>query len=95
MIWLLHSFSFYLKGFTEYLAGDVYLPVWGPITTTETRLVPSEGFHVYDNTKHEENMFYFNTTARVALYPHLIENQGSFLFFLVTQYISLFFLVKC
>jgi cap2 methyltransferase len=66
-----------LKGITKYLAGDVYLPVWGPIPTTETRLVPSEGFYDYDNTKYEENMFYFNTTARVALYPHLVETQSS------------------
>jgi cap2 methyltransferase len=69
---------FYGKGVTKYLAGDVYLPVWGPITTTETRLVPSEGLYDYDNTKYEENMFYFNTAARVALYPHLVENQSSF-----------------
>lgn len=28
-------------GKTRYLAGDIYLPVWGPITTTESRLVCS------------------------------------------------------
>jgi cap2 methyltransferase len=61
-------------GQTTYLAGDIYFPVWGPITTTETRLVTSEGLHNYDNSKYEQQMFYFNTTDRVALYPHPVEN---------------------
>eukprot|EP00761_Pharyngomonas_kirbyi_P010874 gb/GECH01010897.1/.p1 GENE.gb/GECH01010897.1/~~gb/GECH01010897.1/.p1 ORF type:complete len:467 (+),score=122.26 gb/GECH01010897.1/:1-1401(+) len=30
----------YLPGQTQYLAGYIYLPVWGPQTTSETRLVP-------------------------------------------------------
>ena len=58
-------------GQTEYLAGDVYLQAFGPITTTETRLIP-HGHHrvMWDNQKYEEQMFHFNTVTRVARYPH-------------------------
>ena len=58
-------------GLTDYLAGNIYLPVWGPITTTEARLIP-DGFDMckWDNTKYEEQMFYFNTVTRVARYQH-------------------------
>lgn len=58
-------------GNTEYLDGDIYLPVWGPITTTETRLITSSNkTKVYDNKKYESQMFHFNTQTRVARYPH-------------------------
>ena len=56
---------------TEYLAGDVYLQAFGPITTTETRLIPYGHSRVmWDHKKYEEQMFYFNTVTRVARYPH-------------------------
>lgn len=60
------------SGTTRYLSGTVYLPVWGPITTTEARLVPDDGgaTREYDNTAYEQQMFHFNTTTRVGLYPH-------------------------
>jgi hypothetical protein len=64
------------KGKTTYLAGDIYFPIWGPITTTEARLVPSEGEKEYDNAKYFEQMFYFNTITRVALYPHNVKGEG-------------------
>jgi cap2 methyltransferase len=58
-------------GYTEYLAGDVYLQAFGPISTTETRLVPHGHSRViWNNKKYEEQMFYFNTVTRVARYPH-------------------------
>eukprot|EP01112_Ceratiomyxa_fruticulosa_P015607 TRINITY_DN4603_c0_g3_i8.p1 TRINITY_DN4603_c0_g3~~TRINITY_DN4603_c0_g3_i8.p1 ORF type:complete len:468 (+),score=94.60 TRINITY_DN4603_c0_g3_i8:176-1579(+) len=65
-------------GKTYYLQGDIYLPVWGPITTTETRLIVKRDapqVH-YDNKKYEEQMFYFNTTTRVACYPHSVRGEG-------------------
>lgn len=57
-------------GTTKYLNGDIELPVWGPITTTEARLIPSHGTREWDNTVYEEQMFYFNTVTRVARYHH-------------------------
>ena len=58
-------------GCVEYLAGDVYFQAFGPITTTETRLVPHGHDRVmWDNKKYEEQLFYFNTVTRVARYAH-------------------------
>eukprot|EP00035_Acanthoeca_spectabilis_P030057 m.7645 g.7645 ORF g.7645 m.7645 type:complete len:678 (-) comp3980_c0_seq1:143-2176(-) len=58
-------------GQTEYLAGKVYFQAFGPITTTETRLIP-DGHErtMWDNKKYEEQLFHFNTVTRVARYPH-------------------------
>lgn len=67
----------YTPGKTEYLDGTVYLPVWGPQSTTETRLVPhGHGRRVWNNTKYEEQMFYFNTRTRVQTYKHDVEATG-------------------
>jgi len=65
-------------GKTPYLDGSIFLPVWGPITTTECRLVVPGGAPIreYDNTKHEQQMFFFNTTLRPALYPHDVSGVG-------------------
>lgn len=68
------------KSTSEYLDGDVYLPVWGPQTTTECRLVtrrdnPS-GTRVYDHEKYESQMFYFNTVTRCSLYSHGVAAEG-------------------
>ena len=69
-------------GTTDYLDGKIYLPVWGPITTTETRLIVDGPqtvddpcpIKVYNNREYEEKMFTFNTTIRTSLYPHPITN---------------------
>jgi cap2 methyltransferase len=68
----------YAPGRTNYLKGDLYLPVWGPTSTTECRLVVStrSGTQTYDHTDHEEKMFFFNTVTRVALYPHSVSGCG-------------------
>jgi hypothetical protein len=75
-------------GTTNYLDGDIYLPVWGPTATTEARLVtraplaedPSGkriyAMRDYDNKQYEEQMFYFNTIIRPALYPHDVVGEG-------------------
>lgn len=67
-------------GSTKYLKGDIYLPVWGPQTTTETRLIvhgSDNGQLIeYDNRLYEEQMFYFNTTTRVQYYEHSFQIQG-------------------
>jgi cap2 methyltransferase len=70
----------WVEGMTSYLDGDVYLPVWGPITTTETRLITKENSVAeveYDNKKYEEQLFFFNTVTRPALYKHNVtEGEG-------------------
>lgn len=67
-------------GTSSYLDGDVYLPVWGPITTTETRLITKENTLAevgYDHKKYEDQLFYFNTVTRPALYKHdVTEGEG-------------------
>jgi cap2 methyltransferase len=64
----------YAPGSTVYLDGDLHLPVWGPSSTTECRLVVGKdaGTKTYDHTEHEEQMFHFNTVTRPALYPHTV-----------------------
>lgn len=67
----------YVAGKTQYLAGDIYLPVWGPQTTTETRLVPhDQSVKIYDNTEYEEKMFHFNSFTRVNYYKHDVVGEG-------------------
>eukprot|EP00039_Didymoeca_costata_P023103 m.5971 g.5971 ORF g.5971 m.5971 type:complete len:377 (-) comp3455_c0_seq1:16-1146(-) len=58
------------EGKSRYLAGDIHLPMFGPITTTETRLVPSQGYKEWDNYEYMEQMFFFNTRTRVNQYWH-------------------------
>ena len=64
---------------STYLAGEIRLPVWGPQTTTESRLItdpdPSKT-RLYDHEKYEGQMFHFNTTTRHSLYPHPILGEG-------------------
>lgn len=57
---------------TLYLDGKNYLQVWGPQTTTETRLVVERDakLKLYSHREIEQKMFYFNTTTRVARYEH-------------------------
>lgn len=65
-------------GITNYLKGNIHLPVWGPITTSESRLITQEKIEEqeYDNTQYEQQMFYFNTEYRVARFPHNVEGEG-------------------
>jgi len=63
-------------GSTSYLDGLIYLPVWGPQTTSEARLVPTSGTKDYDHTDYEQQMFCFNTVSRVKWYPHKVQGEG-------------------
>lgn len=62
----------------EYYKGDVYLPVWGPQSTTECRLyVPKDREMIdYDIKRFEEQLFYFNNETRVMFYPHNVKSPG-------------------
>lgn len=63
-------------GQTYYLAGEVYLPVWGRQTTTETRLiVRGHDMAYYDNKRYEEQMAAFNRERRVYYYDHGYANK--------------------
>lgn len=68
----------YTPGTTRYLQGEIFLPVWGPISTTECRLVVDTDAdnRDYDHTEHEEKMAHFNTITRPALYPHGVRGCG-------------------
>ena len=69
-----------MKGQSEYFAGEIFLPIFGPQTTTETRLVPFDNkkLKVYDHLVYEEQMFYFNTTTRLTWYPHSVVADGHY-----------------
>ena len=59
------------KGETEYFDGDIYYQVWGPPTTTETRLISNcKKKKKFNNTSYEQRLFYFNTVVRLGLYYH-------------------------
>ena len=70
----------YDKERSEYLSGDIYLPVWGPQTTTECRLVTCKDepgkTREYDHEKFESQMFFFNVITRTALYTHDVKAEG-------------------
>ncbi|KAH3759324.1 poly A polymerase regulatory subunit [Pelomyxa schiedti] len=53
-------------GMTPYLKGQIFLPIWGRETTTESRLIV-QGSELcdYDNKLYEEQMFHFNRLGRV------------------------------
>jgi cap2 methyltransferase len=63
----------------EYLAGDVYFPVWGRQSTTECRLVTfvdSVAQMEYNHKKYESQMFYFNCVLRPSRYDHGVWAEG-------------------
>jgi hypothetical protein len=61
-----------------YLNGDIYLPVWGPQSTTECRLITKAGdaaysFTKYDNSKYERQLSFFNQVTRHSLFRHTVD----------------------
>lgn len=49
----------------EYLDGEVHLPVWGPLSTTETRLVTNgASTRVWDTREYEDILYRFNSITR-------------------------------
>eukprot|EP01047_Picozoa_sp_COSAG01_P013956 COSAG01_NODE_669_length_14379_cov_292.353011_3_plen_582_part_00 len=69
----------YAKGVTEYLPGDVWFPVWGPRTTSESRLIvtePRATLRRYDHSDYEDAMFHFNTVTRTAYFEHEQRGEG-------------------
>ena len=70
----------YQNDITKYYKGKIYLPVWGPQTTTECRLVVTDhspqNLVEYNNRLYESQMFYFNIYTRVQYYDHSIDATG-------------------
>eukprot|EP00927_Polykrikos_kofoidii_P060945 TRINITY_DN55843_c0_g1_i1.p1 TRINITY_DN55843_c0_g1~~TRINITY_DN55843_c0_g1_i1.p1 ORF type:complete len:418 (-),score=40.61 TRINITY_DN55843_c0_g1_i1:8-1237(-) len=65
----------YANGVTEFLDGEIRLPVWGPQTTTECRLIVA-GDRIahtkrYDHCQIGEQLFFFNTVARTSVYTRI------------------------
>jgi cap2 methyltransferase len=58
----------YKRGMTEYLDGDIYLPVWGPRTTSEARLIATKPYtkRKYQHSYYEDGMYAHNATVRSA-----------------------------
>ena len=56
----------YKAGHTEYMRGQVWMQIWAPETSTETRLVvrkhPTR--KMYSHRKYEKRLFYFNLITR-------------------------------
>lgn len=66
----------YKAGKTIYMRGIIRLQAWGPLTTTETRLIVPKKYELveYDNTEYESQMFYFNLIIRQwGIYPSYIQ----------------------
>lgn len=66
---------------TKYLYGNSYLPVWGPLTTTETRLICNKDdtenwtkYKMYSDRDHEQRMMYFNNVYRMNLFKHNVSD---------------------
>ena len=58
------------QGETEYLDGEVRLPVWGSQSTTESRLWVTGGasYRRWKHTTFEQQMYHFNTRQRVQIH---------------------------
>jgi len=75
-------------GDTTYLSGRVFLPLWAPATSTESRLLVTPSIAAsqgggggggreyadaqWDNARYMEHMCYFNTKTRVSSYEHVL-----------------------
>lgn len=61
----------YESGKSRYLSGELLLPVWGGVTTSEARLIvqPADGVEdvEYDHDLHSNRMFRFNTVTRAMV----------------------------
>lgn len=67
----------YQEGNTTFFAGDIYYPVWGPLSSLETVMMVTNLTNAsYDHKAYEERMYRFNTITRSQIYrssPHFLE----------------------
>ena len=66
------------EGETDYLDGEVRLPVWGSQSTTEGRLWVrgGAGYRRWKHRTFEQQMYHFNTRQRVQLHKRAEEAEG-------------------
>lgn len=68
------------SGTVKYLKGDIYLPIWGPRNTTESRLLIDRRKHsgttIYDCVAYEEEMCYFNRVMRPSIHMQQRVSEG-------------------
>lgn len=59
---------------TSYMFGDIYLGIFAPATSTETRLIvhANAPMKQYDNRAYEEQLFRFNTHERLETYDNIL-----------------------
>lgn len=71
------------SGSSSTLDGVTYLPVWGGATTSETRYVVlrdavlANRRRQWNHAQYEDQMFYFNTVTRTAMYQWPHEQDGA------------------
>ena len=68
-------------GVTPYLAGDILLPVYAPLTSTEARLVVEQGLDGpatkdYVNEEYERQCAHHNVVGRARAYAHDVAASG-------------------
>jgi ubiquinone/menaquinone biosynthesis C-methylase UbiE len=60
---------------TTYLAGDIHIQAYPPVTSTETRLIVyDDTTKQYDNRAYEERMFHFNLRTRALEYENCLSH---------------------
>jgi hypothetical protein len=61
-------------GATDYLDGEIYFPIWAPVTSTESRLVVTSqsSARSWDHQEYWEKMHYFNSVVRASAYAHIL-----------------------
>lgn len=61
---------------TEYPRGDIYLGIFPPETSTETRLIVLRGapMQKYNHREYEERLFRFNTVERLLQYENVLSD---------------------
>ncbi len=63
---------------TQMLKGDIYLQIWMPPSSTETRLVVDDSLEMteYDNLVYEEQLFYHNVVTRNQTFIQPVKGEG-------------------
>lgn len=64
---------------TEYMAGDIHIQPYPPITSTETRLIVGKDapLKTYDNRRYEEQLAYINNVVRVSDFDNALYDSDA------------------
>ena len=63
---------------TSMFKGEIWLQVWPPASSTETRLIVDDSLDMveYDNLQYEQQLFYHNTETRYQTFPQPVKGEG-------------------